>query len=52
MEAKDPLSEWLDFNHGASVSDNSIFAKLPQYWETQFHEDMDALNVRKSSMIL
>jgi hypothetical protein len=45
-EAKDPLSEWLDFNHGANVTDNSIFAKLPQHWETKFHEDMDALNVR------
>jgi hypothetical protein len=46
-EAKDPLSEWLDFNHGANVTDNSIFAKLPQHWEAKFHEDMEALNVRK-----
>jgi cysteinyl-tRNA synthetase len=45
-EAKDPLSEWLDCNHGANVTDNSIFSKLPQHWETKFHEDMDALNVR------
>jgi hypothetical protein len=50
-EAKDPLSEWLDFNHGASVTDNSIFAKLPQHWETQFHEDMDSLNVRTSGIL-
>jgi hypothetical protein len=45
-EAKEPLSEWLDFNRGANVTDNSIFAKLPQHWEAKFHEDMDALNVR------
>lgn len=50
-EAKDPLSDWLDFNHGASITDNSIFAKLPQHWETQFHQDMDALNVRTSGII-
>lgn len=46
-EVKDPLSEWLDSEQGPSVTDNSIFTKLPQHWETQFHEDMDALNVRR-----
>lgn len=50
-EAKDPLSEWLDFNHGANVTDNSIFAKLPQHWEAKFHEDMDALNVLRPCIL-
>ncbi|PSN55382.1 Cysteine--tRNA ligase [Blattella germanica] len=43
-EARDPLSEWLDHLEGHTVTDNSIFTKLPRYWEAQFHEDMDALN--------
>ncbi|XP_069680399.1 cysteine--tRNA ligase, cytoplasmic [Periplaneta americana] len=50
-EAKDPLSEWLDFEHGASVTDNSIFVKLPRFWEAQFHEDMDALNVLRPCVL-
>jgi cysteinyl-tRNA synthetase len=44
--AKDPLSGWLDINYGADITDKTIFAKLSQYWETQFHQDMDALSVR------
>jgi hypothetical protein len=44
--AKDPLSDWLDIKYGTDVTDKTIFAKLPQYWEAQFHQDMDALNVR------
>jgi hypothetical protein len=44
--AKDPLSDWLDISYGADVTDKTIFVKLPHYWETQFHQDMDALNVR------
>ncbi|XP_041972684.1 cysteine--tRNA ligase, cytoplasmic [Aricia agestis] len=43
--AKDPLSEWLDNKHGASVTDNEIFTTLPRYWENEFHKDMKALNV-------
>ncbi|KAJ9601009.1 hypothetical protein L9F63_000847, partial [Diploptera punctata] len=50
-EAKDPLSEWLDLVQGATVTDNSIFAELPRYWESQFHEDMDALNVLRPSVL-
>lgn len=50
-ETKDPLSEWLDFEHGVSVTDNSIFVKLPRYWEAQFHEDMDALNVLRPCVL-
>uniref|UniRef100_A0A8C5QVD1 Cysteine--tRNA ligase, cytoplasmic n=1 Tax=Leptobrachium leishanense TaxID=445787 RepID=A0A8C5QVD1_9ANUR len=44
-EAADLLSEWLDFQHGAEVSDNSIFSQLPKFWEGDYHKDMDALNV-------
>ncbi|XP_006911044.1 cysteine--tRNA ligase, cytoplasmic isoform X2 [Pteropus alecto] len=44
-EAKDLLSEWLDATLGSEVTDNSIFSKLPQFWEGEFHRDMAALNV-------
>lgn len=44
-DCKDPLSDWLDSKLGATVTDNAIFSILPSYWETEFHKDMDALNV-------
>ncbi|XP_078489101.1 cysteine--tRNA ligase, cytoplasmic-like isoform X2 [Ciona intestinalis] len=44
-QAKDPVANWLDKKHGASVTDNSIFSALPQFWEREYFEDMDALNV-------
>ncbi|XP_063294909.1 cysteine--tRNA ligase, cytoplasmic isoform X1 [Pelobates fuscus] len=44
-EAADLLSDWLDTQQGAEVSDNSIFSQLPKYWEGEYHNDMDALNV-------
>ncbi len=44
--SKDLLSDWLDREKGAGVTDNAIFSALPRYWEDQFHKDMEALNVR------
>ncbi|XP_019611216.2 cysteine--tRNA ligase, cytoplasmic isoform X1 [Rhinolophus sinicus] len=44
-EAKDLLSDWLDSTLGSEVTDNSIFSKLPKFWEGEFHKDMEALNV-------
>ncbi|KAL4703377.1 hypothetical protein ACJJTC_011166 [Scirpophaga incertulas] len=43
--ARDPISEWLDYKFGATVTDNVIFTSLPRYWENEFHKDMKALNV-------
>ena len=43
--AKDLLSDWLDAQHGAEVTDNSIFEKLPRHFENEYHDDMTALNV-------
>ncbi|XP_053141465.1 cysteine--tRNA ligase, cytoplasmic isoform X2 [Hemicordylus capensis] len=45
QEAKDILSEWLDTKLGSLVTDNSIFSKLPKFWEEDYHKDMAALNV-------
>ncbi|KAL9922789.1 cysteine--tRNA ligase, cytoplasmic isoform 1-T2 [Glossina fuscipes fuscipes] len=44
-EAKEPIADWLDKKEGATINDNSIFEELPRYWEDQFHNDMNALNI-------
>ena len=41
------LSEWLDSEKGKSVTDDSIFNKLPRHFENEFNKDMEALNVKK-----
>lgn len=45
LDSKDPLSDWLDSKFGNTVSDNSIFSALPAHWESEYHKDMDSLNV-------
>ncbi|XP_076179076.1 cysteine--tRNA ligase, cytoplasmic isoform X2 [Ptiloglossa arizonensis] len=50
-EAQDPLAEWLDKKKGATVTEHSIFNKLSQYWELEFHNDMDALNVLRPNVL-
>ncbi|XP_046748618.1 cysteine--tRNA ligase, cytoplasmic [Diprion similis] len=50
-QARDPLAEWLDREKGSTVTENSIFNKLPQYWETEYHKDMDALNVLRPNVL-
>ena len=47
-ETRDILMDWLDAQFGSSVTENSIFADLPRHYEAEYHEDMDALNVRIS----
>ncbi|KAA8579341.1 hypothetical protein FQN60_010700 [Etheostoma spectabile] len=43
--SKDLLADWLDTQFGSQVTENSIFSILPNYWEGEYHKDMDALNV-------
>lgn len=50
-EARDPLAEWLDKKKGATVTEHSIFTKLSQQWEAEFHKDMDALNVMRPNVL-
>ncbi|KAM8938889.1 cysteine--tRNA ligase, cytoplasmic [Pelodytes ibericus] len=50
-ESADMLAEWLDTQHGADVTDNSIFTQLPKYWEGEYHKDMDALNVLPADVL-
>jgi len=41
----DSMSDFLDSEKGSTVTDNSIFEKLPRYWEGKYFEDMKALNI-------
>ncbi|KAG6796989.1 cysteine--tRNA ligase, cytoplasmic [Apis mellifera caucasica] len=50
-EVRDPLAEWLDKEKGAMVTEHSIFTKLSQYWEQEFHKDMDSLNVLRPNVL-
>ncbi|XP_071809472.1 cysteine--tRNA ligase, cytoplasmic-like [Asterias amurensis] len=49
--ARDPLCDWLDAQHGSEVKDKSIFFKLTQHWEREYHEDMEALNVLPADVL-
>lgn len=49
--ASDPLSEWLDAQHGASVSDPGIFTQLARHWEREFHRDMADLSVLEPDVL-
>ncbi|KAL1110117.1 hypothetical protein AAG570_008194, partial [Ranatra chinensis] len=48
---KDTLSDWLDKKFGETITDNSIFSELPAYWESEFHKDMDSLNVMRPNVL-
>lgn len=43
--ARDPISQMLDKEHGAEITDHSIFTKLSKFWEEDYMRDMDTLNV-------
>ncbi|KAJ2140587.1 cysteinyl-tRNA synthetase [Coemansia sp. RSA 678] len=49
--AEDIMSPWLDRQHGAEVTDQRIFRDLAAFWEKDFFEDMDALNVRRPHVL-
>ncbi|KAF5286869.1 hypothetical protein FQA39_LY00402 [Lamprigera yunnana] len=51
QEGKDLFSEWLDSNHGGSITDNAIFNRLPRHFEQEFHKDMDSLNVLRPNVL-
>lgn len=40
----------LDKKYGWSVTDPSIFKKLPAFWENKFNQDMETLNVLSPSV--
>ncbi|EDQ87553.1 uncharacterized protein MONBRDRAFT_37829 [Monosiga brevicollis MX1] len=49
--ARDPLSLFLDKQHGSTVEDHAIFARLTQHWEAEYFADMAALNVRPPTVL-
>ncbi|XP_017756900.1 PREDICTED: cysteine--tRNA ligase, cytoplasmic [Eufriesea mexicana] len=50
-EMRDPLAEWLDKKKGATITEHSIFTKLAQHWEVEFHKDMNSLNVLRPNVL-
>uniref|UniRef100_A0A667WNS5 Cysteine--tRNA ligase, cytoplasmic n=1 Tax=Myripristis murdjan TaxID=586833 RepID=A0A667WNS5_9TELE len=50
-QAKDLLADWLDKQFGSQVTENSIFSILPNYWEGEYHKDMEALNVLPADVL-
>ncbi|XP_053385262.1 cysteine--tRNA ligase, cytoplasmic-like [Mercenaria mercenaria] len=51
VASKDILSDWLDSLHGSEVTDKSIFSKLSQYFEGDYHVDMESLNVLPADVL-
>lgn len=49
--AKEPVSDWLDSQMGATVTDHSIFGKLARRFEEEFYKDMAALYVRPPDVV-
>ncbi|KAJ1991986.1 cysteinyl-tRNA synthetase [Coemansia spiralis] len=49
--AEDVLAVWLDKQFGATVTEHRIFRDLAAYWEKDYFEDMDALNVRRPHVL-
>ncbi|KAJ1668547.1 cysteinyl-tRNA synthetase [Coemansia sp. RSA 1813] len=45
--SEDVVASWLDKQFGSTVTEHHIFRDLAAYWEKDFFEDMDALNVRR-----
>lgn len=43
--AQDIISEFLDKQHGHTVTDQAIFRTLADYWEKDYFQDMKRLNV-------
>ncbi|XP_066592914.1 cysteine--tRNA ligase, cytoplasmic [Prorops nasuta] len=50
-KSRDILADWLDRKYGAEITEHSIFSKLSQHWENDFHKDMDALNVLRPNVL-
>jgi len=51
VKANDPMSEMLDKQFGAEITDHKIFNALTQHWENEYHEDMNSLNVLPADVL-
>lgn len=49
--AGDLISAHLDALKGAEITDHEIFNKLSRYWENEYLNDMDALNVKRADIL-
>lgn len=43
--AKSPVCDWLDGQFGATIRDKKIFENLTRFWENEFNNDMESINV-------
>ncbi|KAJ1337080.1 hypothetical protein BSLG_006840 [Batrachochytrium salamandrivorans] len=48
---RDPLSLLIDSEEGGNTTDQQIFRDYAAYWEADFFEDMDALNIRRPDVL-
>ncbi|KAJ1998086.1 cysteinyl-tRNA synthetase, partial [Coemansia thaxteri] len=49
--SEDILAPWLDSQFASSVTDPRVFRDLAAYWEKEFFDDMDLLQVRRPNVI-
>ncbi|KPM06744.1 cysteine-tRNA ligase, cytoplasmic-like protein [Sarcoptes scabiei] len=42
---KDILSVWLDQQYGHQINEREIFISLPRFYEKEFNDDMNSLNI-------
>lgn len=49
--AKSPICDWLDGQFGATVRDKKIFENLTRFWENEYNNDMEALNVLSPNVL-
>ncbi|KAJ1799281.1 cysteinyl-tRNA synthetase [Coemansia sp. RSA 2399] len=49
--SEDVVVLWLDRQFGSTVTEHRIFRDLAVFWENDYFEDMDALNVRRPHVL-
>ncbi|KAJ2879414.1 cysteinyl-tRNA synthetase [Coemansia aciculifera] len=51
VTSEDVLAPWLDAQFASTVKDHRIFRDLAAYWEKDFFEDLDSMQVRRPNII-
>ncbi|KAJ2741729.1 cysteinyl-tRNA synthetase [Coemansia sp. BCRC 34301] len=51
VASEDVVAPWLDAQFATTVKDHRIFRDLAAYWEKDFFDDMDLLQVRRPNII-
>ena len=48
---KDVIALWLDNKMGATVTDQRVFRDFAAFWENEYFEDMDLLNIKRPDVL-